>query len=233
MTTETQERTPTITFPGESPEYRKARDELLELEIEHRRATEALAAARRDLPPGGEVPEDYVFEAPGAGGSPSEVRLSQLFAEGQDTLIVYSYMFGPEREKPCPGCTSLLEPLEGVADQVRQRVSFAVVAESPLARLQEFARLRGWRRLPLISAAGNNYNRDYHGKSPDGNDLPILNVFRRDGETIRHFWGSELMFVAPEPGQEPRAVDPIDTLWNMLDFTPDGRGRDWYPELGY
>jgi hypothetical protein len=67
-----------VTFPGESPEYRAAREELLEQEIELRRAMEAVAAARRELPPGGAVPEDYVFEGAGAGGTPTEVRLGAV-----------------------------------------------------------------------------------------------------------------------------------------------------------
>src|SRR5262245_4597482 len=77
------------TFPGESPDYRAARDRLLEQEVELRRATEAVAAARRGLPPGGVVPRDYVFQTEGADG-PTDIRLSELFAPGRDSLIVYN-----------------------------------------------------------------------------------------------------------------------------------------------
>ena len=79
------------TYPGESAEYRAARDRLLEQELELRRAMEELAAARRALPPGGEVPEDYVFQGAGEDGSPTDVRLSELFAPGKDTLAIYSF----------------------------------------------------------------------------------------------------------------------------------------------
>ena len=60
----------------------------------------------------------------------------------------------------------------------------------------------------------------------------MLNVFHRDGDTIRHFWGSELCFAPTEPGQDPRAVGPIETLWNLFDFTPEGR-PNWDEQLSY
>ena len=82
------------TFPGESAEYRAARDRLLEQEIELRRAMEVVAAARRELPPGGPIPEDYVFQGAGADGTPTEVRLSELFVYGRGAETVGgSYYF--------------------------------------------------------------------------------------------------------------------------------------------
>ena len=82
---------PAIQFPGESGEYRLARNRLLAAEIELRRAIERVAALRRALLPGGAVPEDYVFEEAADGGG--EVTFSQLFAPGKDTLVIYSFMF--------------------------------------------------------------------------------------------------------------------------------------------
>src|SRR4051812_38600828 len=123
----------TPTFPGESPEYRAARDRLLAQEIELRRAMEAVAAARRRLPPGGRVPEDYVFQGQGADGAPADVRLSELFAPGKNSLVIYSFMFprdpgdgrpGPAggesaqlklEEGPCPSCVALLDQLDAAA----------------------------------------------------------------------------------------------------------------------
>lgn len=221
------------TYPGESAEYRAARDRLLEQEAELRRVTEAVAEARRALPPGGAVPEDYVFQEAGAHGEPTDVRLSELFAPDKDTLVLYSFMFGPEMDAACPSCTSFLDAFDGAARHVDQRVNLAVVAKSPLPRILAHARDRGWRHLRLLSSAGNDYNRVYFGESEGGDQLPMLNVFRRDDGTIRHFWGSELMFATPEPGQDPRHSDTIDPQWNLLDFTPEGRGTDWYPELRY
>jgi predicted dithiol-disulfide oxidoreductase (DUF899 family) len=227
----------TVKFPGESAEYRAARDRLLEQETELRRAIEAVAAARRALPPGGVVAEDYVFQGAGADGSPTDVRLSELFGPGLDTLVIYSFMFprAPDEDEPCPGCTQFLDSFDGVAEHAGQRVNVAVVAKAALPRILAHARDRGWRRLRLLSSAANAYNRDYLAESAEGShqQLPMLNVFRRDGDTIRHFWGSELLFAPADPGQDPRHSETIDPLWNLLDFTPEGRGEDWYPALSY
>jgi predicted dithiol-disulfide oxidoreductase (DUF899 family) len=225
-----------ISFPGESAEYRAARDRLLEQEADLRRATEAVAAARRDLPPGGDVPEDYVFQGREEDGTPTDLPLSKLFAPGKDSLVIYSFMFprGPDEDAPCPSCTQFLDSFDGVVEHADQRMNVAVVAKAALPRILAHAQDRGWRRLRLLSSAGNTYNGDYHGETPDGSQqLPMLNVFRRDGDAIRHFWGSELLYQPPDPGQDPRHAETIDPLWNLFDFAPEGRGTDWYPSLTY
>ncbi|WP_409181478.1 DUF899 family protein [Amycolatopsis sp. VS8301801F10] len=222
-----------VAFPGESPEYRAARDALLRREIELRRLTEEVAEARRRLPPGGEVPQDYVFRRVDPGGEAPYVRLSELFSPGRDSLAVYSFMFGPDRAEACPMCTSLLDGLEGVAEHVGRQADFWVVASSSTDRLREFAAGRGWRRLRLLSTAGNDYNRDYFGRTPEGHETSMLNVFRRTGGSVRHFWGSELFYEPPEPGQDFRALDPLGALWNLLDFLPQGRDPHWRPKLSY
>ena len=241
----------TVAFPGESAEYRAARDRLLGQEMELRRAMEAVAAARRELPPGGAVPEDYVFQGAGADGTPTDVRLSELFAPGKDSLVIYSIMFprsaGDERpgpgagrtallplaEGPCPSCTALLDQLEGAAEHASQRLNLVAVAKAPLPRLLTFGSERGWRRLRLLSSAADTYNRDYFGETAEGDQMPMLNVFHRDGETIRHFWGSELLYAPAEPGQDYRHVGTIEPLWNLFDLTPEGRGTDWDEQLSY
>ncbi len=240
-----------VAFPGESAEYRAARNRLLDQEIELRSAMEAVAAARRRLPPGGAVPEDYVFHGQGPDGGPAEVRLSELFDPGKDSLLIYSMMFprapdddspGPQggqtallplAQGPCPSCTALLDQLDGAAEHAAQRVNLAVAAKAPIERVLTFARERGWRRLRLLSSAGTSYNRDYLAETADGNQQPMLNVFQRDGETIRHFWGSELFYAPADPGQEPRHVGTIEPLWNLFDLTPEGRGTDWHEQLSY
>jgi predicted dithiol-disulfide oxidoreductase (DUF899 family) len=215
-------------FPNESGAYRKARNALLEDEIALRRQIEALAARRRKLAPGGEVPQDYVFE-----GEQGTVRLSELFTRGS-TLIAYSFMYGPKMEKACPSCTSIVDALDGTAPHVVQRANLVVIARSPLQRFLEHARTRGWRHAKLLSSAGNSYNRDYHAETADGSQMPMLNVFRQDGGKVRHFWGSELLDAKTEdPSQDPRHVDAIWPLWNVLDVTPEGRGTDWNPKLAY
>jgi predicted dithiol-disulfide oxidoreductase (DUF899 family) len=224
-----------LSFPNESTDYRAARNRLLQREIELRRMTEAIAEARRELPPGGIVPQDYVFQQAGPGGTPTEVRLSELFVGGLDTLVIYNFMFprALDDEGPCPHCTSMLDALDGAAQHITQRVNFAIVAKAPLPRILAHAHQRGWRGLRLLSSASTAYNRDYFGEDAEGAQRPMLNVFRREGEVIRHFWGSELLDAPTEPGQDPRHVDSIDPQWNLLDFTPEGRGTDWYPELNY
>jgi predicted dithiol-disulfide oxidoreductase (DUF899 family) len=238
---------PRMAFPNESPAYRAARNALLDAEIALRRQTEAVAAMRRALPPGGEVPEDYVFERIGADFRPETVKLSELFGE-HSTLLLYSYMFGPERDSPCPGCTHLLDCVDGAARHVPQRAALYAVARSPIARLAAWAHARGWDHLPLLSTAGNDYPAHYYGNTAaltpamratrgykDGEnwDEPMLNVFRKDGETIRHDWGRELVFAPDDPGQNHRALDFMDPVWGLLDTTPEGRGETFFPKVDY
>jgi predicted dithiol-disulfide oxidoreductase (DUF899 family) len=228
-------RTHDVRFPGESAQYRQMRDKLLASELELHAQVLAVAELRRQLPPGGEA-RDYVFEEGGTDLSDREtarpVRLAELFSPRQNTLILYSAMFGPQMQQPCPMCTSFLDGLNGNAQHIRQRASLAVVAQSPLARIREVARQRGWRNLRMLSGAGNTYNRDYHGEDADGSQQPMLTVFvRRDGK-IHHFYSSEALFV-PEPDREPCHLDLMWPLWNVLDLTPEGRGEDWHPRLSY
>ncbi len=218
-----------IRFPGESAQYRAARDQLLQAEMKLRKQLEQVAAQRRKLPLGGEVTHDYVFHRM----SGDEVRFSQLFRPGKDSLIVYSFMFGPEMKAACPSCTSILDGLNGASPHVNQRVNLAVVAKSPVERIREFARGRGWNHLPLLSSAGNSYNHDYQGENQDGNQIPSLNVFtRREGKCF-HFYHTELLFAPAEPGQDGRHVDLIWPIWNLFDYTPEGRGTKWNPKLTY
>src|SRR5919198_1506603 len=235
-----------ITFPGESPEYRAARDRLLAQEVELRRAMEDVAVARRALPPGGLVPTDYVFDGPDG-----DVRLSELFAPGKDSLAIYSFMFprdpGDDRpgpsggataelplaEGPCPSCVSLLDQLDGMAFHAAPLVNFAVVAKAPLPRVLVFAEERGWRHLRLLSSANNTYNHDYLAETSEGDQRPLLNVFHRYPDGIRHSWGSELFYAPTEPGQDPRHVGTLEPLWNLLDLTPEGRPPDWDEQLSY
>ena len=212
-----------VTFPNESPEYRAARDELLRAETELRGEIERVAAMRRALPLGGEIREDYAFE-----GAAGRVCLSGMFGD-KPTLFVYNFMFSPEMERACSGCSSILDALNGQAPQIMNRVALAVVARNPLAKIREYAEGRGWGNLPLYSCAGCDYNVDYHGEK-DGEQYPMANVFSRGSDgVIRHFWGCEMLYgpVGGE-GQHQRQMDSIWPLWNLLDMTPEGRG-EWPP----
>lgn len=217
-------------FPGESAAYRAARDELLRAELELRDRIEAVAAQRRALPLGGALPTDYAFEEVDESGAVQTVRLSELFAPDKDTLLLYNFMYGPDWEKPCPMCTSVVDGWEGNAAYVTDRVDFAVVAKAPAPKWKAWAEGRGWHRVRLLSSHGNDFNADYHAEfdSSYGDQHPVLHVFvRRDG-AIHHSWSSEVLYAATD-GQ-PRHVDATWPLWNLLDLTPEGRGTDWYPE---
>ena len=216
-----------VTFPNESDEYRRARDALLCEEIELRRHIERVAEQRRALPLGGEVKGDYRFQ-----GEDGSCDVAGLFGDKQ-TLVVYSYMFGPQRERPCPMCTSLLSAWDGVARDIEQQVALAVVARAPIERLVAFKQERGWRHLKLYNDLNDHFSRDYHGVAPDGSDIPALNVFTRRDGTIRHFWGGEMGSATSDPGQDPRGAPDLMPIWTVFDATPEGRASGWYPKLDY
>jgi predicted dithiol-disulfide oxidoreductase (DUF899 family) len=240
-----------IALPGESPEYRGARDRLLERELELRRLMEAVAAERRELPLGGPIKLDYVFQGAGGDGTPTDVRLSELFESGKDSLVIYSFMFprdpddltpGPRdgetaslplAEGPCPTCVAFLDQLDGATEHAGQHVNLVVIAKAPLARVLTFARERGWRRLRLLSSADNSFNADYFAETRDGVQRPMLTVFHRDGDVIRHFWSSELFYAPSDQGQDPRHVGTLEPLWNLFDLTPEGRPVDWVEQFAY
>ena len=216
-----------VRVPHESAEYRTARRALLAEEIELRRHIERVAAQRRGLPPGGEVNGDYRFE-----GEDGETDFAGLFGD-KPTLAAYSYMFGPERERPCPMCTNLLGAWEGNALDLDQRLSLVVIARSPIERLKAWKAERGWRNLRLYTDLNGAYSRDYFALTPEGEEVPAFNVFTRRDGSIRHFWSGEMGAGSADPGQDPRGAPDLPPMWNVLDATPEGRGRDWYPKLDY
>jgi predicted dithiol-disulfide oxidoreductase (DUF899 family) len=218
-----------IRFPNESDEYRAARDELLQAEIALRAQIASVAAMRQKLPLGGAI-EDYVFEEV-SDGAVSETCLSDLFAQDKNTLILYSYMYGPDNENPCPMCTGILDGLNGQAHHLSQRVNVAVVGKSPAPRLQTLADGRDWKHLRLLSSEKNGYHDDYFGQTPDGVQMPMCNVFQKTSDGVRHFYGSELLYAGLDG--DPRHMDLMFPLWNFLDLTPEGRGTNWYPSLSY
>jgi predicted dithiol-disulfide oxidoreductase (DUF899 family) len=212
-------------FPNESAEYRQARNALLAEEIELGRHLERVAAQRRALPQGGELPQDFdlVSEA-------GPIRFSDLFGD-KDTLLVYSMMYGPQRKAPCPMCTSFLSTWNGTAVNLRERVAIAVTARSPIERLIEYKKQRGFANLPLVSDISGEYTRAY--VNPEDADVPGFSVFTRQAKTTRHFYSGEMGGDMADPGQDPRGAPDLDLLWQMLDWTPQGRGTDWYPKLNY
>jgi predicted dithiol-disulfide oxidoreductase (DUF899 family) len=242
----------TTTFPGESTAYRAARNQLLQDEIALRRAMEAVAVSRRSLPPGGIIPEDYLFDGLDSDAKPAKIKLSELFAPGQNSLVIYNFMFprwskdsrpGPVKgataqmkleDSPCPSCTAFLGTLDRTAEHFASSgLNFVVIAKAPIERISTYASERGWKNLRLLSSSGNNFKRDYLAESAEGDQLPLMTVFHRDGDQIRHFWTSELMFAPTDPGQDPRHNGTLDMLWNLFDLTPEGRPATWHEQIDY
>jgi predicted dithiol-disulfide oxidoreductase (DUF899 family) len=218
-------------YPGETKEYRLARNKLLTEEIKLRRQLEALAEQRRNLPPGGKVQQDYTFAKLNEAGSEESIRLSELFVKDKPSLIIYSFMYGPDMANPCAMCASIIDALNSNAEAVQQHANLVVVAKSPIHRIHKFANSRGWDNIDLLSSAESSYNIDYYGEDDQGNQWPSCNVFRQTDDGIFHFYGTELLHVA-EAGMDQRHMDFMWPLWNYLDIIPEGRGS-WYPKLSY
>jgi predicted dithiol-disulfide oxidoreductase (DUF899 family) len=215
-------------FPGESADYRAARQALLAEEIEFRRHATRLVEQRRALPPGPVIEKNYCFKDENG----FEVGLADLFGD-KDTLVTYFWMYGPERERPCPMCTNLLGSVNGNATDIKQRVALKILGRSTVERQFLFAQERGWRDLDFIQTVGDDYARDLGLLQKDG-EYPALTVYRRDDSgKVRLFWASEMTKAMADPGQDPRDSPDLGVLWSVLDLTPGGRGTDWYPKLRY
>jgi predicted dithiol-disulfide oxidoreductase (DUF899 family) len=195
-----------------SKEYRTARTALLKQEQELIDKVKAVAEKRR--PPGGHLQEDYVFQWANDGKVGERVKFSELFAD-KTTLLLYSFMFGPNWDKPCPSCTSLVDGFDRSWYQVSRDASFAAIAKAPADRIHAWARERGWSQIWLLSGSQSPYQADYKCQG-DTDDMqwPVMHVFiKRDGK-IFHFWGTELA---------SNHVDTVWPYWNLMDFTPEGR----------
>lgn len=211
-----------LRYPNEDRAYREARDALLKDEQDLADKTKALAAKRRKLPPGGELKQDYVFEWASDGKVGESVRFSELFGD-KDTLLIYSWMFGPNWDKPCLSCTSLIDGFDRSWYQVTRDAAFVAIAKAPAARIDAWARERGWSRMALVSGSKSPFQADYRCQGEnDDMQWPVMHVFSRRDGTIRHFWGTEL---------GSNHVDTVWPYWNLMDFTPEGRpDRDTPPQ---
>jgi predicted dithiol-disulfide oxidoreductase (DUF899 family) len=207
-----------LRYPNESKEYRAAREALLKDEQELVEKKRALAEKRRRLPPGGALKEDYVFQWAGDGKAGKKlgerVKFSELFGD-KNTLILYSWMFGPSWDKPCPSCTSLMDGFDRTWYSVAQDAAFAAVAKAPAEKIEAWAKERGWSQIPLLSGYESVFQADYkcQGDSDDM-QLPVMLVFKKQGGRIFLFWSTENM---------SNHVDTVWPYWNLLDFTPEGR----------
>ncbi|MCG8432920.1 MAG: DUF899 family protein, partial [Gammaproteobacteria bacterium] len=191
-----------------------------------------IAELRRQLPLGGKVETDYVFDEVNLqSGEVTQTALADLFSPGKNSLIIYSFMFAPDAELPCPACTCILDSTDAAARHVTQRVNFVVSAKASTDKLLDWARQRGWQRLRLMSSGNNSYNKDYAAETPGGDQIPACNVFVKTPDGIYHFYSAELLYAGLEG--HPRHMDLMWPVWNYFDLTPEGRGTDWLPGFDY
>jgi predicted dithiol-disulfide oxidoreductase (DUF899 family) len=213
-------------WPGESADYRRARTALLAEEIALRRKIQRVAEQRRALPPG-PIAKDYRF----LDEQGREIGLADLFGE-HDTLFTYLWMYGPERERPCPMCTSFVGSFDIPAPDIEPRLSLAIIGRSPVARQLAFARERGWRNLKFYQTIDEDFVRNTHWVV-DGQEGAGVLVWQRDGDAVRLFWAAEGGAETADPGFDPHLAPDPTPLWNLLDWTPEGRSKAWYPKLEY
>jgi predicted dithiol-disulfide oxidoreductase (DUF899 family) len=215
-------------FPNESAAYARAREALLAEEIEFRRHLTRLTQIRQALPPGPVVSKNYRFKD----HTGAEVPLLDLFGQ-HSTLITYFWMYGPQRERPCPMCTNWLGGVNGNAADLKQRAALKILGRSSVERQKAFAAERGWRNLDFVQTIGDEYANDLGVLTATGDEYPALVVYRKDRDNVRVFYAAEMPFEAADPGQDPRTAPDVAPLWNLLDLTPEGRGQHWYPKLEY
>lgn len=203
-----------LRYPNETQAYRDARDALLQDEQALIDKVKAVAEKRRQLPLGGALKEDYVFQWANDGKVGQRVQFSELFSD-KSTLLLYSFMFGPGWDKPCPSCTSLVDGFDRTSYQVTRHAAFVAIAKAPADRINAWARERGWSQMALVSGFESPYQADYRCQG-DSEDMqwPVMHVFTKRAGKIFHFWGTEL------PANH---VDTVWPYWNLMDFTPEGR----------
>ena len=219
---------------NESDEYLRKREELRLAEIESMKLRERVAALRRQLPPGAIV-EDYEFiEGPAdlnASDTPTrKVRLSELFSAAERSLVIYHFMYGKKQTNPCPMCTAWIDGYNAIAPHLAQNVDLAIVAAADPASLRAYARERGWDKLRLLSAGDSTFKYDLGSEDAEGGQDSTISVFTRASDgALRHFYSGHPWLAADV---KERGIDELTPIWNLLDLTPQGRGK-FYASLDY
>ena len=221
-------------LPNESPEYLAKREEVRLAEIDLRNAREKVAELRRELPEGATI-QDYEFlEGPAALDAGDElvskVRLSELFTAPDRSLVIYHFMFGKKQTTACPMCTAWIDGYNGLAHHIAQNVDLAIVAAADPSILRAYARERDWNRLRLLSAGDSTFKYDLGSEDREGGQDSTISVFTRDNDgTLRHFYSGHPWLA---PGLWERGIDELNPIWNLMDLTPQGRGK-FYASLDY
>jgi predicted dithiol-disulfide oxidoreductase (DUF899 family) len=221
-------------LPSESPEYLSKREELRLAEIELLDTRERVAALRRELPKGATI-QDYEFlEGPTCladGDAPTKtVRLSELFTAPDRSLVIYHFMYGKKQTVACPMCTAWIDGYNGVAHHIAQNVDLAIVAAADPSMLRAHARNRGWDKLRLLGGGESTFKYDLGSEDREGHQDSTISVFTRDSDgTLRHFYSGH-PWLADDIKE--RGIDELIPVWNMLDLTPQGRGK-FYASIEY
>ena len=219
---------------NESPEYLAKREELRLAEIELLNTRERVAALRRELPKGATI-QDYEFiEGPNSldkGDEPTKkVRLSELFTAPDRSLVIYHFMYGKKQTNPCPMCTAWIDGYNAIAPHLAQNVDLAIVAAADPASLRAYARERGWDKLRLLSAGDGTFKYDLGSEDAEGGQDSTISVFTRASDgALRHFYSGHPWLAADV---KERGIDELTPIWNLLDLTPQGRGK-FYASLDY
>lgn len=213
-----------------SEEWQAKRLELLQHEKEALKHQDRVNAERRRMPM---VPLDKTYEFQTEEGTQT---LADLF-EGRRQLIVYHFMFDPEWEKGCVGCTSYVDAIADLSMLNERNTTFVLVSRAPLEKLLKYRQERGW-TCRWVSSFGSDFNYDFHVtldelKSPveynykSGDELKRkfgdfkgeehgISVFFNDGERVYHTYSSYA-----------RGTESLTDSYRLLDITPYGRQEDW------
>jgi predicted dithiol-disulfide oxidoreductase (DUF899 family) len=215
---------------NESAEYLAKREEVRRAEIELMRARERVAELRRALPKGAEI-RDYEFlDCTLPDGRVSAIHLSELFSSPDRALVIYHFMFGKKQTIACPMCTAWIDGYNGVAPHLAQTTDVAIVAAADPATLREYGRERGWDKLRLLSAGDSTFKYDLGSENKEGNQDSQISVFTKESDgTLRHFYSGHPWL---DPEIKERGIDELSPIWNILDLTPQGRGK-FYTSLDY
>ena len=196
-------------------EWQAARDALLVKEKEATRARDALAAERRRLPRV-RVDKEYAFD-----GAHGNATLSDLF-ERRSQLLIYHFMFGPNQEVGCDGCSMFVDQIGHLAHLRARDTSFALVSRAPIEKIEAYRKRMGW-TIPWFSSFHSDFNVDF-GVSPETPQAGVyqdgetfgLSVFLSDGdEVFRTYFTTQ------------RGVEALGSVWTFLDLTPLGRQEEW------
>lgn len=188
-------------------EWESARAELLVLEKDLFKAKDAVSAARRRLPMV-EIDTPYVFDT-----ESGPWTLADLF-DGRRQLIVQHFMFAPDWDEGCPGCSMMADHIGPLSHLHAKDTSLVLVSRAPVGALVAFKDRMGW-DLPWVSSGRSTFNEDFH-TTVDGEERHSISVFLRDGDRVFHTWQTF------DRGEEPFMV-----VFDLLDLTPYGRQETW------